>query len=87
MRPGRPLRVVATPTARARQTEGLLGYLRRRQPALHQYGNRASGTNWVTTGAPGAGYRYQRTLGFLVPSGGANLHASTAAAPAPPTTS
>ena len=57
-----------------RHTEGLLGYLRTRQPALRQYANRATGTNWVTTGAPGPGYRYARTLGFLVETGGANLH-------------
>ena len=43
------------PTARASQAEGLLGHLRARQPALHQYANRATGTNWVTTGAPGPG--------------------------------
>ena len=57
-----------------RHVEGLLGYLRARQPALHQYANRATGTNWVTTGAPGPGYRYLRTLGFLVATGGTNLH-------------
>jgi hypothetical protein len=63
------------PACEGQQPEGLLGHLRKRQPALHQYGNGATGTNWVTTGAPGAGYRYQRTLGFLVETGGSNLHA------------
>ena len=62
------------PACEGQKTEALLGYLRRRQSALHQYVSRASGTNWVTTGAPGAGFRYQRTLGFLVESGGSNLH-------------
>ena len=66
-------------TARAdcegQTVEGLMGYLRAREPALHQYANTATGTYWVTTGAPGPGYRYLRTLGFLVETGGANLHA------------
>jgi hypothetical protein len=62
------------PGCEGQKTEALLGHLRRRQSALQQYGSRASGTNWVTTGAPGAGFRYQRTLGFLVASGGSNLH-------------
>ena len=75
LRPGIAHFASHDPACEGQKPEGLLGYLRRRQPALHQYGSRATGTNWVTTGAPGAGYRYQRTLGFLVESGGSNLHA------------
>jgi hypothetical protein len=63
------------PGCEGRRTEGLLGYLRARQPALQQYGNARTGTRWVTTGAPGANYLYERTLGFLLPSGGANMQA------------
>ena len=63
------------PGCEGQRTEGLLGYLRVYGDALHQYVNAASGTSWVTPGAPGAGFRYQRTLGFLVRTGGPNLRA------------
>jgi hypothetical protein len=63
------------PGCEGQKTEALLGYLRARQPALHRYGNPRTGTYWVTTGAPGAGYLYERTLGFLLPSGGSNMQA------------
>ena len=63
------------PGCEGRRTEALLGWLRARTPALQHYANSATGTQWVTTGPPGPGYRYVRTLGFLVETGGAGLQA------------
>jgi hypothetical protein len=54
--------------------EGLLGYLRTYGDGLHLYGA-ASGAQWATPGAVAAGFQYQRTLGFLLSTGGSNLQA------------
>ncbi len=55
-------------------TEGLLGYLRTYGDGLHLYGT-AGGAQWATPGSVPAGWQYERTLGFLLPSGGPNLQA------------
>jgi hypothetical protein len=56
-------------------TEGNLGYLRTYGDALHQYGNPSTGISWATPGVVTAGFIYQRTLGYLLPTGGPNLQA------------
>jgi hypothetical protein len=63
------------PNCEGQRSEGRLGFLRLYGDALYQYVNPANGSLWATPGAPAAGYRYERTLGFLVRSGGANLRA------------
>jgi hypothetical protein len=63
------------PNCEGQRTEGRLGFLRVYGDALYQYVNPANGSLWATPGAPLAGYRYERTLGFLVRSGGPNLRA------------
>lgn len=63
------------PNCEGRRTEGRLGFLRLYGDALYQYVNPADGGLWATPGPPAAGYRYERTLGFLVRSGGPNLRA------------
>jgi hypothetical protein len=63
------------PNCEGQRTEGRLGFLRLYGDALYQYVNPADGSLWATPGAPLAGYRYERTLGFLVRSGGPNLRA------------
>jgi hypothetical protein len=63
------------PNCEGQRTEGRLGFLRLYGDALYQYVNPANGSLWATPGAPGAGYRYERALGFLVRSGGPNLRA------------
>jgi hypothetical protein len=55
-------------------SEGLLGYLRSDGDALNLYGTGA-GAQWATPGIVTAGWQYERTLGFLLGSGGPGLQA------------
>ncbi len=69
--PGRDHFASHDPECEGKVTEGRLGYLRRYGDALVHY--QGSGTSWVTPGSVSKGYRFVRTLGFLVRVGGPNL--------------
>jgi hypothetical protein len=56
-------------------TEGHLGYVRTYGDGLHVYGNPSTGVSWATPGSVAPGFSYQRTLGFLLQTGGPNLQA------------
>ena len=61
------------PGCEGQRPEGRLGYTRTYGDALVRYENPGTGTSWVTPGAVTRGYRFVRTLGFLVRIGGPNL--------------
>jgi hypothetical protein len=73
--PGRDHFASSSSECEGQRTEANLGYLRTYGDALHVYGNPSSGVSWATPGAVTAGFFYQRTLGFLLQSGGPNLQA------------
>jgi hypothetical protein len=63
------------PGCEGQRTEGVLGYLRTYDDGLHLYRSGADGSEWATPGSVTAGFQYERTLGFLLQSGGPNLQA------------
>lgn len=58
------------PRCEGQRTEAQLGYLRRTQEQLYRTYNGSS--HWVTTGAIGAGYVYERSLGYVLTRDGTN---------------
>ncbi len=75
LRPGVDHFVSISGNCEGAQTESPLGYARVFERALSQYYDAATATYWTTPGSVLAGYRYERSLGFLQPSGGAGLRA------------
>jgi len=61
------------PGCEGQRTEARLGYLRRTQEQLLRTYN--GSTHWVTTGAIGAGYAYERSLGYVLTRDGTNRSA------------
>ncbi len=74
-RPGVDHFVSISSTCEGAQTESPLGYARVLERALSQYYDPGSATYWTTSGSVLAGYGYERSLGFLQPTGGAGLSA------------
>jgi hypothetical protein len=74
-RPGHDHFASSSSDCEGQRTEANLGYVRTYGDALHQYGNPSTGVSWATPGAVTTGFFYQRTLGFLLETGGPNLQA------------